>query len=83
MIANGVNSKLPKMLGFKRMYDQMSTALIMNSETPISNELLDKYFSEKRDISLFFGPVSRGYGWVFPKNGALNIGIGCTRKYLS
>ncbi len=83
VIANGVNSKLPRMFGFKRMYSQKSTALTMNSETPMSNDLLDKHFSKKRFISLFFGPVSRGYGWVFPKNGVLNIGIGCTRKYLS
>ncbi len=83
VIANGVNSKLPRLFGFKRMYNQTSTALTMNSETPMANDLLDKYFSEKRFVSLFFGPVSRGYGWVFPKNGLLNIGIGCTRKYLT
>jgi len=83
IIANGVYSKLPAMFGFKRMYNQTSTALTLNSETPVSNGLLDEHFSEKRAISLFFGPVARGYGWVFPKNGALNIGIGCTIKYLT
>jgi len=46
-------------------------------EYPLSKKTLDKYYGEKRlvHINLKIKGIA-GYGWVFPKNEHLNIGIG-------
>lgn len=82
VIADGPVSRLPEKFGFEQMYSPNNTALCINAETPVPDDVLDEHFGEKRYNSVFLGFVQTGYGWVFPKKGALNIGLGCTKKQL-
>ncbi len=63
-----------KKLGFTQPYDYMARTVC--AETPMSDARIDEYLGDGREINIFFGVVPRGYGWVFPKRGYLNVGIG-------
>jgi len=42
-----------------------------------NNKNDDTNISDKKTASFFFSPyIKNGYGWVFPKNNCLNIGVG-------
>jgi flavin-dependent dehydrogenase len=81
IIANGVYSKFPKRFGLQKPYDATTVGLTYNSETKMSDKKINDFMGEKRLTTIFFGVVKRGYGWVFPMKGKINIGVGCTKKY--
>jgi len=46
-------------------------------EQPLTKTQMEKHFSKKRVVHLFIKTQDiAGYGWVFPKNNLVNIGIG-------
>ncbi len=73
--ADGVWSIIAKKSGLGNHYPNIGRCLFQ--EIPLSPDLLDEYFTEKRKASLFvkFMGVD-GFGWVVPKKNCLNIGIG-------
>ena len=42
---------------------------------------MNEIFGKDRTLTIFFGIVKRGYGWVFPAKDRVNIGVGCTLKH--
>lgn len=52
------------------------------SETPLTNDVLAEAGFDGPVLAIFFGAVPNGYGWVFVKDGFLNIGIGATAVLL-
>ena len=81
IIANGVYSKLRAKFGFPNPYSRRAVGLTVNSETKLGEKKMDEVFGKDRTLTIFFGIVKRGYGWVFPAKDRLNIGVGCTLKY--
>lgn len=80
IIADGVGLRsYKKRLGFTQPYDYMARTVCI--ETPMDDEQIDEYLGEDRKLHIFFGVVPRGYGWVFPKHGYMNIGIGFSNQY--
>jgi geranylgeranyl reductase family protein len=73
--ADGIWSAVAKKSGLSQKHKNAGMCIFQ--EYHVGKETLDKYFSKKRHchihIKLFGTP---GYGWVFPKNEHLNIGIG-------
>ncbi|MBD3408383.1 MAG: geranylgeranyl reductase family protein [Candidatus Lokiarchaeota archaeon] len=79
VIADGTGLRsYKKKLGFTQPYEYMARTVC--AENPIDDSILDHHFDGKRKIQLYFGVVPRGYGWVFPKRGYLNIGIGFSNQ---
>ncbi|MCF2137701.1 MAG: geranylgeranyl reductase family protein [Candidatus Thorarchaeota archaeon] len=75
VIADGAGLRsYKKKLGFTQPYDHMARTVCC--EVPMDDDLIDVYLGSGREIHIFFGVVPRGYGWVFPKRGYLNVGIG-------
>ncbi len=60
--------------------DYMAACVV--SETPIDNRTLAETGLDRHVLAIFFGAVPNGYGWVFVKDGYLNIGIGATAVLL-
>ena len=73
-----------KNLGIPRLQrqekDYMAACVV--SETPLANDVLAEAGFDGPVLAIFFGAVPNGYGWVFAKDGFLNIGIGATAVLL-
>lgn len=73
--ADGVWSLVAKKIGLRKKNNPIG--LCVFEEYELDKEMLDKYFGELRlgYIHSKFDNLN-GYGWVFPKNKHINIGIG-------
>jgi geranylgeranyl reductase family protein len=73
-----------KNLGIPRLQQQEKDymAACFVSETPVDNGVLAETGLDRHILAIFFGAVPNGYGWVFVKDGFLNIGIGATAVLL-
>ncbi|MFH1101332.1 MAG: geranylgeranyl reductase family protein [Methanobacteriota archaeon] len=72
--ADGVWSRVAQQMGLSGAHRAVS--LCVFQEYPVTKEVLDTFFSEKRLCRIFvqFQDII-GYGWVFPKKDSVNIGI--------
>lgn len=57
--------------------DPYEMGLAMEQEFPLTEKLMDEYFTSKRKVALYlhFGRLC-GYAWVFPRKASVNIGLG-------
>ncbi len=75
VIADGTGNRSYKTkFGFTQPYDHMARTVCVEVEH--DDQWIIENLGEGRKPSLFFGVVPRGYGWLFPKKGFINIGIG-------
>jgi len=73
--ADGIWSTIAKKTGLS--HHNQHTGRCLFQEFPLTSNLLDDYFTEKRIFHFhvrFMG--INGYGWIFPKKDSVNIGIG-------
>jgi len=83
ILATGMTDILSLQIGLPRFkIDQIGHCWGTESLFPTSNyfNLWYMNFGLYRPIFLIFGPIKQGYGWIFPKAGYVNIGIGTTLK---
>jgi flavin-dependent dehydrogenase len=57
---------------------QEEVVVAQESETRLPPEWIERLGPFLRAPELYVEPDLRGYGWYFPKQGFVNIGIGCT-----
>ena len=80
--ADGVNGISMKQLGIKTKWAQDNIAVCIQAEVPLTDGDIEKITSSSEEnealaIELYYGLVEWGYGWCFPREHKLNIGIGC------
>ena len=80
--ADGVNGIVARELGVRTKWSPEQIALCYSASVPMSSSEVESVMmthgpDESPAIELYFGLVSWGYGWCFPKKDGLNIGIGC------
>ena len=68
--ADGANGIVSKNLGYENPIER---AVAIEGNMPFPNGIPEEY---KGMVGLNFGLVKGGYGWIFPKEDHLNIGIG-------
>jgi geranylgeranyl reductase family protein len=76
--ADGVNGIVTRRLGLHAGWDADSVALDMMEETP--NEALRAIEPGTLWVAYGHGGTD-GYGYIFPKRGHVNVGIGCLLSY--
>ena len=80
--ADGANGISMKQLGIRKKWAQDNIAVCIQAEVPLTDGDIDRVtVSSEEDetlaIELYYGLVEWGYGWCFPRENKLNIGIGC------
>lgn len=78
--ADGVNGISAKELGIRTKWHHERVALCFEAEVPLSeNDVESTMLTHNSEpvIELYFGLVSWGYGWCFPKREGFSVGIGC------
>ncbi|MFO8031291.1 MAG: geranylgeranyl reductase family protein [Desulfohalobiaceae bacterium] len=68
--ADGANSRVARSLGLRR---GNKAGIGLEAEVDAGPDLLQSFASR---ILLGFGTVSKGYCWIFPKQGHLSVGVG-------
>jgi geranylgeranyl reductase family protein len=73
--ADGVWSMVAKKSGLGQHYPRIGRCLFQ--EVALADDVLDEYFTEKKYFQMYLKFMGiNGFGWVAPKNGCVNIGIG-------
>lgn len=70
--ADGVNSVCARYVRAQLKPDE--TAFSLASDIPLSKEYIDKNYPDI--VEFHFDKIKKGYGWVFPKDGYVSVGIG-------
>ena len=55
--------------------DQVAYAI--ESDLPVGEDAVEDFIGPERYFDIYFGVSAAGYGWIFPKDDHLTIGIGC------
>lgn len=62
------------------LYDRWKpeqVAYAIESEVPVGERAVQDYLGSESCFDIFFGVSPAGYGWVFPKDDHLTVGVGC------
>ena len=75
--ANGVNSHIARQGGIKPLSPD-ELCLASEIEAKMKNKRIDELLgNEKKEyFNTYLYPGFAGYGWIFPKNNKINVGIG-------
>jgi menaquinone-9 beta-reductase len=73
--ADGVNSAVARAL-YGRSFDPENIGFALETEVPRDATNEDAILPE-----VFFGAITWGYGWVFPKKKTLTVGVGGFHRY--
>lgn len=73
--ADGVWSVVAKKSGLGQHYPNIGRCLYQ--EVTLTNDVLDEYFTKRKNFQLFLKFMGiDGFGWIAPKDGCVNIGMG-------
>jgi geranylgeranyl reductase family protein len=79
---DGMRSVVAEKTNLCKKLEVICVALVQ--EQPVTPKQITMYFTKKRLVHLFIKAHGvAGYGWVFPKNNCVNIGIGEFQSALS
>jgi len=74
---DGVSSVVAKKTGLYSQYDTWGRGICIFDEYPMDTNTVHEFFTDKKLLYLFVNLYGlKGYGWIFPKNNCVNIGIG-------
>ncbi len=65
---------------FGRFYDRWKPEQVsyaIESEVPVGERVVQDFIGAESYFDMFFGVSPAGYGWVFPKDDHLTVGVGC------
>lgn len=65
---------------YGRLYDRwkpQQVAYAIESEVPVGEKAVQDFVGAKAYFDMYWGVSPAGYGWVFPKDDHLTVGVGC------
>ncbi len=63
-----------------KFYERWKTdqvAYAMESDLAVGEEAVEEFIGPEQYFDVYFGVSAAGYGWIFPKDDHLTVGIGC------
>jgi len=75
--ADGMGGQTARTGGFYASWKPDQVAYAIESEVYVGEKGIRDFVGDGSYLDLYFGVSSAGYGWVFPKNDHLTVGVGC------
>lgn len=75
--ADGMGGPVARTGGFYERWMPNQVAYAMESEVPVGEHGAQDFAGPKSFFDIYFGVSPAGYGWVFPKDDHLTVGVGC------
>jgi geranylgeranyl reductase family protein len=75
--ADGMGGPTASSGGFYERWDPHQVAYAIESEVPVGEKGVQDFIGADSYFDVYFGVSSAGYGWVFPKDDHLTVGVGC------
>jgi geranylgeranyl reductase family protein len=58
-------------------WEPNEVAYAIESEIPVGKEAVRNFMGREEYFDVYFGVSPAGYGWIFPKDDHLTVGVGC------
>jgi geranylgeranyl reductase family protein len=58
-------------------WEPNEVAYAIESEVPVGKKVVRNFMGPEEYFDLYFGVSPAGYGWIFPKDDHLTVGVGC------
>jgi geranylgeranyl reductase family protein len=75
--ADGMGGPTARFGGFYQAWKPDQVAYAIESEVYVGENAVQEFLGSSSYFDLYFGVSSAGYGWVFPKDDHLTVGVGC------
>ena len=74
---DGMGGPTARASGLYGHWEPSAVAYAIESEVRVGEEAVHEFMGPDRYFDLYFGVSPAGYGWVFPKDDHLTVGVGC------
>ena len=75
--ADGMGGPTARTSHLYESWNPTQVAYAIESEVPVGEDSVRNFIGEEEHFDIYFGVSPAGYGWVFPKNDHLTVGVGC------
>ena len=74
---DGVSGPTARVTGLYKRWEPSEVAYAIESEVGLGEEAVREFMGPDRYFDVYFGISPAGYGWIFPKDDHLTVGVGC------
>lgn len=74
---DGMGGPTARATGLYDRWEPSEVAYAIESEILVGEEAVHQFMGVERYFDVYFGVSPAGYGWVFPKDDHLTVGVGC------
>jgi geranylgeranyl reductase family protein len=75
--ADGMGGPTARMVGLYDRWKADEVAYAIESEIAVGEQKVQDFIGSEEFFDVYFGVSAGGYGWVFPKDDHLTVGVGC------
>lgn len=75
--ADGMGGPTASATGIYERWQPHQVAYAIESEVRVGEKAVQDFIGDPAYFDLYFGVSAAGYGWVFPKDDHLTVGVGC------
>lgn len=75
--ADGMGGPTARASHLYQSWDPYQVAYAIESEVPVGEKAVIDFIGSDEYFDIYFGVSQAGYGWVFPKDDHLTVGVGC------
>ena len=79
---DGTGGPTARTAGLYTRWEPDGVAYAIESEVPFRREGVREFMGPEEYFDVYFGVSPAGYGWVFPKDDHLTVGVGCRMSNL-
>ena len=80
---DGTGGPTARAAGLYDRWEPSEVSYAIESEVPVGEEAVHQFMGADRCFDVYFDVSPAGYGWIFPKNDHLTVGVGCRLSKLS
>ena len=75
--ADGMGGPTARSSHLYQSWDPYQVAYAIETEVPVGQKAVLDFIGGEEYFDIYFGVSQAGYGWVFPKDDHLTVGVGC------